>query len=668
MFKKVLIANRGEIAVRITRTLRQMGIGVVAVYSEADRTALHVQTADEAYRIGPAPAPESYLNIAAVIEAARQSGAAAVHPGYGFLSENPAFAQAVAEAGLTFIGPTPRAIRLMGDKAGAKRLMASVNVPTLPGYTGEDQRDLVLQGEARQIGFPLLIKAVAGGGGMGMQEVHEAREFPDALAAARRAAGRAFGDERVMLERLLVRPRHIEVQIFADAHGNTVSLGERECSIQRRHQKVIEEAPSPAVSALVRRQLGTAAVAAAKSVGYVNAGTVEFLLDEATGTFYFLEMNTRLQVEHPVTEMVTGLDLVRLQVEIAAGEQLPFATDDIARTGHAIECRVYAEDPEHDYLPQTGTVTRLVTPDTLPGVRVDGALYEGATITPFYDPLVAKVIAHGATRDAAIDRLRAALDAYTIAGVTTNVPQLRAVLASTAFRAGDTHTDFLTAHWRPAPPAEPAVLPPEIALAVAGFEATAGPYPPPDEVDPWRAVGPLRFGSAALHAIYMRDDQDGQPVTVAAMREPAGGWRVVVGGAERAVTFERLSRDRLLVREDATARTFTAAGANPWTISWRDETYIVRRAAPPTPDETAGAGASDVAVVTDLVAPLAGIVARVLVTAGATVAARQPLVVLEAMKMEHIVAASGPARVRALRCAPGDRIAGGAVLVELDPE
>ena len=474
-----------------------MGIGVVAVYSEVDRTALHVQVADEAYCIGPAPALESYLSIPAVLDAAKRSGAEAIHPGYGFLSENAAFAQAVAEAGLVFIGPPAEAIRAMGDKAGAKRLMEAAGVPTVPGYTGDDQADATLAAEAERIGYPLLIKAVAGGGGMGMREVHDPAQFAESLAAARRTAHRAFGDDRVLLERLIIRPRHIEVQIFADAHGAIVSLGERECSIQRRHQKVIEESPSPAVTPELRQRLSDAAIMAARTAGYVNAGTVEFLLDSHE-TFFFLEMNTRLQVEHPVTEGVTGLDLVRLQVEVAAGQPLPFAQDAVTLNGHAIECRVYAEDPERDYLPQTGTVARLAEPD-VPGLRIDGSLYPGATITPYYDPLLAKVITHGATRDEAIARMRHALAGYQIDGIVTNLPQLRAIIGADAFRTGDTHTGFLTEHWHPGMREE---LPPELLLAIAGYDATQHTLSHPAATNPWQSVGPLRFGSAQIHGIY----------------------------------------------------------------------------------------------------------------------------------------------------------------------
>ena len=677
MFRKVLIANRGEIAVRIARTLRVMGIGVVAVYSEADRTALHVQVADEAYEIGPAPALESYLNIAAVLDAATRSGVEAIHPGYGFLSENPAFAEAVTAAGIVFIGPTADAMRAMGDKAGAKRLMQQAGVPIVPGYSGDDQSDATLRAEAERVGFPLLVKAVAGGGGMGMREVHDAADFADALAAARRTAHRAFGDDRVMLERLILRPRHVEVQIFGDTFGDVVSLGERECSIQRRHQKVIEESPSPAVTPALRKRLGAAAVAAAKAVGYVNAGTVEFLLD-ARGEFSFLEMNTRLQVEHPVTEAVTGLDLVRLQLAIAAGKPLPFAQDAVRISGHAIECRVYAEDPARDYLPQTGTVTALVEPQG-PGLRIDGMLSTGATITPYYDPLLAKVIAHGATREEAIARMQTALAGYRIAGVVTNLPQLRSVIATDAYRAGDTHTGFLAEHWRPAMHAP---LPAEILLAIAGHEATRHLRPDPTAASPWQILGPLRFGSAQIRGTY---DVDGTRYTIEASRNADDDWHVTAHpddtegddglstqhSALSTVSFARPSRARLLVRGGAATHAFTVeedgADGDGFTITWRDRVYPVRRVGLPRPDEIAAGADFALEGAGDLTAPLAGIVSRVLVQVGERVEARQPLVVLEAMKMEHTIAASGPARVRRVHATAGDRVAGGAVLVELEP-
>jgi 3-methylcrotonyl-CoA carboxylase alpha subunit len=677
VFRKVLIANRGEIAVRVARTLRAMGIGVVAVYSEADRDALHVQVADEAYLIGPAPALESYLNIPAILDAAKRSGAAAIHPGYGFLSENPAFAEAVADAGLVFIGPPASAIRAMGDKAGAKRLMEAAGVPTVPGYTGDDQSDATLAVEAERIGFPLLIKAVAGGGGMGMREVHAAAQFTEARDAARRTAHRAFGDDRVMLERLILRPRHVEVQVFADIRGSVVALGERECSIQRRHQKVIEESPSPAVTPALRQRLYAAAIAAAQRAGYVNAGTVEFLLDQR-GEFFFLEMNTRLQVEHPVTEAVTGRDLVRLQLEIAAGQPLPFTQADVTLSGHAIECRVYAEDPEHDYLPQTGTVTALAEP-TGPGLRIDGALYTGATVTPYYDPLLAKVIARGATRDEAVARMQDALAGYRIGGIVTNLRQLRAILATDAFRAGETHTGFLAEHWHPG---ETERVPEEILLAIAGYEATRRRRPNPSATSPWHAIGPLRFGSVEIRGLYR---VNGISCTVEATRDADGtGWHIAASSQRDSepffregsgislpplAQFDRPTHDRILVRRDAEtiAVTIRDDDTTGLTLVWHDEPYRIERIGLPSPEEIA-AGGDGVASASDLTAPLTGIVARVLVAAGDHVKARQPLVVLEAMKMEHTIAAPAPAVVRAIHAMQGDRVAGGTLLVELDTE
>ncbi len=566
----------------------------------------------------------------------------------------------------------------MGDKAGAKRLIEAAGVPTVPGYTGDDQADTTLHDAAARIGFPLLIKAVAGGGGMGMREVHEEAAFAEALAAARRTAHRAFGDDRVMIERLIVRPRHVEVQVFADSHGTVLSLGERECSIQRRHQKVVEESPSPAVTPALRQRLGDTAIAAARAAGYVNAGTVEFLLD-AEGSFYFLEMNTRLQVEHPITEGVTGLDLVRLQVEVAAGKPLPFTQDDITITGHAIECRVYAEDPEQEYLPQTGTVTALATPD-VPGLRIDGSLYQGGTITPYYDPLLAKVITHGATRDEAIARMADALAGYRIVGVVTNLPQLRAIIATAAFRAGETHTGFLSEHWHPASDTASPALPAEILLAIAGYEATRHTITEPGVTNPWQSVGPLRFGSAQMHGTYESNDAR---YTIHAEHWENDLWRVQTGaespllhqgesGPGSEVTITRLSRARLLLRRGATVLAFTmqeeTTDRDAFTITWQGRTYPIRRAALPSPEQIAGSGAGPRDGGGDLKAPLTGIVTRVLVQPGDQVQARQPLIVLEAMKMEHTIAAPGPARVRQVHAAPGDRVTGGAVLIALEAE
>src|SRR5579883_2519638 len=431
MFKKILIANRGEIAVRVMATCREMNIATVAVYSEADRAARHVREADEAYEIGPAPATQSYLRGEKMIEVARQSGAEAIHPGYGFLSENAAFAEACEAAGIVFIGPSAAAMRLMGSKIAAKRLAKSVNAPTIPGYNGESQEDEMLLSEARRIGFPLLIKASAGGGGKGMREVPKRADFLEQLAGARRDAQASFGDATVFLERLILRPRHIEIQVLGDRHGNLIHLGERECSIQRRHQKIIEESPSVALTPELRAEMGAAAVRIAQAAGYTNAGTMEFMLD-TDGRFYFLEMNTRLQVEHPVTELVTGCDLVRHQILIAAGEPLVLTQEEISQRGHAIEVRLYAEDPQQNFLPSTGMVRQFSIPSG-PGIRFDSGIASGDEITQFYDPMIAKLIVYGENRTAAIARLRDVLKRTVVFGVTTNIPLLQAIAEQPAY-------------------------------------------------------------------------------------------------------------------------------------------------------------------------------------------------------------------------------------------
>jgi len=442
VFGKILIANRGEIACRVIRTARRLGIATVAVYSEADRSALHVELADEAWPIGPPPARDSYLNIEAILEAARNSGAEAVHPGYGFLSENAEFAEACEAARVAFIGPPASAIRSMGSKAEAKELMRRHGVPLVPGYHGGDQDPRRLLDEAKRVGFPVLIKASAGGGGRGMRVVSDAAGFADALAGARREAA-AFGDDRVLVEKYLERPRHIEVQVFADKHGNTVHLFERDCSIQRRHQKVLEEAPAPGLDAARRSVIAEAAVAAARAVGYVGAGTVEFIAE--AGDFYFIEMNTRLQVEHPVTEAVTGLDLVEWQIRIAAGEPLPIYQHDLVLRGHAIEARLYAEDPERAFLPQTGTLHGLRFPPS-EVARVDTGVRQGDIVTPFYDPMIAKIVAYGEDRTAAIGRLQRALAATAVLGIGTNLEFLARVAAHPEFVSGAVDTGFVERH------------------------------------------------------------------------------------------------------------------------------------------------------------------------------------------------------------------------------
>lgn len=450
MLNKILIANRGEIAVRIIRACREMGIHAIAVYSEADRDAPHVRMANEAVEIGPAPASESYLAIARVIKAARQTGAEAIHPGYGFLSEKAEFARSVRDAGLVFIGPSPDAINAMGDKAEARARMQARGVPIVPGYQDADD-DESLARAAEQLRYPVLIKAAAGGGGKAMKVVREPGEMAELAASARREAQNAFGDPHLFLEKYVENGRHIEFQVLADAHGSTLHLFERECSIQRRHQKIIEETPSPMLDEALRARMGSAAVEAARAVGYENAGTVEFIVDPVSREFYFLEMNTRLQVEHPVTEMVTGLDLVRWQIRIASGEALSFKQSDLSQRGHAIECRVYAEDPANQFLPSTGCLLQVVEPRG-PGIRVDSGVATGGEVTVYYDPMLAKVIAAAETRDAAIRRMQTALRGYVVLGVTTNLDYLQAVLAHPEFQAGRATTTFVDRYlpdWQP---------------------------------------------------------------------------------------------------------------------------------------------------------------------------------------------------------------------------
>jgi acetyl-CoA carboxylase biotin carboxylase subunit len=500
MFSKILIANRGEIAVRVIRACREMGIGSVAVYSEADDRALHARLADEAVFLGPAPAAESYLASEKIVAAAQATGAQAIHPGYGFLAENAAFARAVEAAGLVLIGPAAQAIQAMGDKGEARRRMQAAGVPVVPGYQGPDG-DASLRRAAAEIGYPVLVKAAAGGGGKGMRLAWERGELKEAIGAARREARRAFGEGRLILERYVPHAHHVEFQVLADRQGQTIHLFERECSVQRRHQKVIEETPSPLLDEVLRAEMGAAAVRAARSIGYHNAGTVEFIVDPQERHFYFLEMNTRLQVEHPVTELLTGLDLVQWQIRIAAGEPLPFAQADLSRHGHAIQCRLYAEDPANGFLPATGRLLRFVEPKS-PGVRVDSGFTSGDEITIHYDPLIAKIIAFAEDRQGAIHKLQAALRETVLLGVTTNWQFLQDVLAHPDFRTGQVYTTWVEENfedWQP--PKCP--LPPEVlaAAALTQFQSPAVQLPAGspdgsgfDAFSPWRVANGFRIG------------------------------------------------------------------------------------------------------------------------------------------------------------------------------
>ncbi|MCX7753647.1 MAG: acetyl-CoA carboxylase biotin carboxylase subunit [Anaerolineales bacterium] len=495
MFRKILVANRAEIAIRIMRACRELGIATVAVHSSADRDAPHVRFAEEAVDIGQAAPRESYLNISNVIQAAKQTGAEAIHPGYGFLSENAEFAEAVAAAGLTFIGPPASAIRAMGDKAESKRTMRAAGVPTVPGAENLSGETEFIEA-AERIGYPVLVKAAAGGGGKGMRVVRSAREMPEALESARRESQNAFGDDRLLLEKYIENAHHIEIQVFGDRHGHLVHLFERECSVQRRHQKIIEESPSPLLTPEIRERMGAAAVAAARAVGYFNAGTVEFIFDPRTAEFYFLEMNTRLQVEHPVTEAVTGLDLAQWQIRVAAGEPFPYRQADLTQRGHAIECRLYAEDPAGGFLPSTGRILQFLEPRG-PGIRVDSGIVTGSEVTRFYDPLLAKIIVYAEDRPAAIRRMRAALKETVLHGVTSNLDFLQAILARPEFAEGKIHTRWVETEfdWQPPEPPLEALL-----AAVLAGSALENRNPKiehsvePDPFSPWKSGSGFRIG------------------------------------------------------------------------------------------------------------------------------------------------------------------------------
>ena len=655
-FRRILIANRGEIAVRIIRSCRELGISPVTVYSEADARALHVRLADAAVCIGPPAAAQSYLRGEAIVTAARELGAEAVHPGYGFLSENAGFARLCRDAGLVFIGPPAEAIEAMGGKIGARGLAQGAGVPVVPGYDGADQSDERLFAEAGRIGYPLLIKASSGGGGKGMRTVHEPGAFADALAGARREARAAFGDETVFLERLILRPRHVEIQILADGHGNTLYLGERECSIQRRHQKILEEAPSPALTPALRAEMGEAAVRAARAAGYVNAGTVEFVLDQG-GQFYFLEMNTRLQVEHPVTELVAGLDLVRWQIAIAAGAPLPFGQEDVRLRGHAIEARLYAEDPA-TYLPAVGRLA-LFAPPLGPGVRVDAGLTTGDEVTVHYDPMLAKLIVHGEDRAAAVARLGRALDDFAVLGLTTNLPLLRALAAHPAYAAGDTHTGFLAEH--PLDLGRPADPPDEV-LAAAALLARQEDGAARPAGDPF--AGHWRAGGGALPVRLLCDGKEHTVLT-----SGAGAERElrIEGRSHRAALAEGAPGELLLTLDGQPTRLrFARDEGGDLLVGWRGEAYRLARPAPLSADSAARAGGGHDGA--SLTAPMPGTLVRVLVGEGEAVREGQALLILEAMKMEHTVVAPYAGTVRRLPFGQGSSVAGGASLVELDPE
>ncbi len=676
MFKKVLIANRGEIAVRIMATCREMGIRTVAVYSEADREARHVREADEAYFIGPAPAAQSYLNKETILAVARTSGAEAIHPGYGFLSENADFAEACEQAGIIFIGPAAAVMRLMGSKIAAKQLTQEVGAPTVPGYNGKSQDDVVLLNEAERIGFPLLIKASAGGGGKGMRAVSSRDDFLAQLAGARREAQAAFGDDTVFLERLLHHPRHIEIQILADQHGNIIALGERECSLQRRHQKILEESPSVALTPALRAEMGNVAVRIARAAGYVNAGTLEFMLDK-NDQFYFLEMNTRLQVEHPVTELVTGLDLVRQQLRIASGERLNITQEQIDQRGHAIEVRLYAEDPEHNFLPSTGRVTFYSIPEG-PGVRVDSGIVNGDEISQFYDPMIAKLIVYAEDRPSAIARLQQTLARSTIFGVITNISLLHAISSHPAFQAGHTHTSFLEEHGFLQTPVEEEELPSEVVRVAAWSElqaerqvrsasngknaqTNAGKRNPWQELGPWRMIGETRVFTYRFHNL------DYKIALRSGSMNTQNTWKMQIdGGAEEEVTFITDNNHLVLLRYgNRQERAYVEKQKGEIQILLNGRTYCLQRRGAPDV-ESATHGGSVASGQRTLTAPMAGTIVKVQVRDGDEVQAQQVLVILSAMKMEHAITAPYEGKVDHVYYQEGAVVSGGAILVEME--
>lgn len=640
----LLVANRGEIACRVMRTAKAMGLTTVAVHSATDRDARHSREADIRVDLGGTKAADSYLLIDKLLAAAKASGAQAIHPGYGFLSENAGFARAIEAAGLIFLGPPASAIDAMGSKSAAKALMEAAGVPLVPGYHGEAQDLDTFRAAAERIGYPVLLKASAGGGGKGMKVVEHEHELADALASAQREAQASFGDARMLVEKYVLKPRHVEIQVFADQHGNCLYLNERDCSIQRRHQKVVEEAPAPGLSPELRQAMGESAVRAAQAIGYVGAGTVEFLLD-ARGEFFFMEMNTRLQVEHPVTEAITGLDLVAWQIRVACGEPLPISQEQVPLIGHAIEVRLYAEDPANEFLPATGRLTLYRESAPGEGRRVDSGVSEGDVVSPFYDPMLGKLIAWGQDREQARLRLLAMLDEFAIGGLKTNIGFLRRILAHPAFAEAELDTGFIARH-------QQVLLPPPQALPAPFWEAAAeawlqgqtGQCRTDDTGSPWAERSGLRLGLPARSSLHL--SSGGQDQAVALERSAASTWHL--DGEQLCHDQDGLRRRYLAVRR-----------GNTLYLRWDDEMHAIEAFDPISAAEASHAHQGG------LGAPMNGSIVRVLVEPGQVVEAGTALVVLEAMKMEHSIRAPHGGMVQALFCQEGDMVSEGTVLVEL---
>ena len=657
MFNSILIANRGEIACRIIATARRLGIRTIAVYSEADADSRHVELADEAYPIGPAPARESYLVGSRILDVARRAGAQAIHPGYGFLSENADFADACAAAGVVFIGPPASAIRAMGSKSAAKALMESSGVPLVPGYHGGDQSVATLKAAADQIGYPVLIKASAGGGGKGMRIVEDAAGFDSALDLAQGEARSSFGDDQVLIERYLTHPRHIEIQVFGDTHGNMVSLFERDCSIQRRHQKVLEEAPAPGLSPERRSAMGEAGCAAARAVGYVGAGTVEFIVEN--DAFYFMEMNTRLQVEHPVTEMITGQDLVEWQLRVASGERLPLLQDDLSINGHAIEARLYAEDPARDFLPSIGTLQHFGTPKQGPHVRIDTGVRSGDALSMHYDPMIAKLIVWDRDRPSALQRLALALDECAVVGIRSNVGFLRAIATHPAFAAAELETGFIAKHpdllAGPGGPTSRTLL----AAAVRAVMADVRPASPGDPFSPWDTVSAWRLGGGGHRTVFLRDVAE--TIAVRAVFLSSGRVRLDLPDGPAEIGPSRPSDTDATIWIDGVKSTLQVIRhGDDITVITGGRSHTLQIIDPLSPKgATADAGGQ-------LTAPMPARIISVNVEAGQAVERGEALIVLEAMKTQMRVTAPADGIVTAVHCAVNDQVDDGATLVSFE--
>lgn len=656
MIKSLLIANRGEIACRIIATAKSMGIRTIAVYSDADRNSRHVTLADEAIHIGPAASSDSYLRADKIIDAAKQTAAEAIHPGYGFLSENEAFADLCQQNNVIFVGPPVSSIAAMGSKSAAKAIMQEAGVPLVPGYHGSEQEPAALKTKAEEVGFPLLLKAAYGGGGKGMRVVESIDEFDQALASAKREANSSFGNDKMLFERFIRNPRHVEIQVFCDEHGNAVYLAERDCSVQRRHQKVLEEAPAPALTESTRKAMGEAAVKAAQAIDYVGAGTVEFLYDQS-GEFFFMEMNTRLQVEHPVTEMVTGQDLVEWQLLVASGQPLPLIQDDIQVTGHAFEARIYAEDPDNDFLPCTGQIRHLRTPEGEPGVRIDTGITEGDEISSFYDPMIAKLIVWDTDRQRALLKLQRALRQYRLTGLTTNIDFLHRLASHPEFVQMNLTTEFIQQHEQSLMPADDIDIQ-RIGTEAALYDVVSRQNGLAATASPWQQANAMRLNDTAVHQIELQHQGEVHVVAV----EQRGDhfitgeddnqctWQVQVNDDQLTVIRNGYRYQRFICADDQELTVFTEQG--PVTLHRHKVTDTLV-------DEAAHGG---------LVAPMNGTIMEVLVNPGDTVEKDQPLVIMEAMKMEYTIRAGHSGEITEIYYAAGDLVSDGDELMAMTEE